>query len=110
MSGQAFYVEEGLPEHVAGLLSVPKVPRGEVAASVLTLLQKKDNERLRLKNAANTKDHLLQQVTRRYLQLKGMFNSRGIMGASCTHHYLLVTSTAPQMLTFYALQNSQKRL
>lgn len=94
--GQAPYVGRGLPKHVGTLLSQEEVNRGEVAAAVLELLHDKDRyladkdrnladskyEHAQIMLETKEKEAIHKLTVRRYLQLRGLWSTRGILGAA----------------------------
>ena len=81
----------GLPERLADLLSRKRIPRTEVAYYTMWLLSAKDCEQLRLKNEALEKSSLQMMVTQAYMEATGIWNCRGIIGASGHTALLYVT-------------------
>ena len=91
---QAPYVKRGLPKHVGSLLSSQDIPRGEVAAAVLELLMEQKNMQRDVVSRLKIKRAFLQQIITDYLQLRGLWNARGIMCAACSPELPIVTGIA----------------
>ena len=101
---QDSYQERGLPAHFCSLLNMKDVPRGEVAANALFLLQKKDCdivEREKQRDIA-AKDLEIAVLTKQaivatFMYMKGYLHARGIIGRS---RYLSSRAVFPEFLLF----------
>ena len=95
MREQVKDLAERLPPHIGSLLSgQEEVPRGEVARQVLAVLQKEDAERVQLEEKLRARVAMKEIVTRQYLQSRGLWHARGIVGAplsACPAQALHVT-------------------
>lgn len=108
---QDSYQERGLPAHFCSLLKMKNVPRGEVAADALSLLQQKNFEILErekqrdiaakdleiaakdLEIAGLSKQHIVAS----YMHMKDYLHARGIIGRS---RYLSSRAVFPEFLLF----------